>query len=494
MDFMAEYKKARNLIKGAKLDDLLTRITLYIRKHELSPSEVTEKGQPMPWLIFDIMKMAVLHAETNQKIKPVDEEFFAKIYNKLYELDSVYGTALLKQDGPRSFFTAIAFKQFWYQYGMYKGDFARANFLFRSGTGHYIDQFEEINGFSSSEYVEMVVVLWILLESSPETIYDDYKKHLVDAGHKEQSVDAFLGMISRTKESLKEELIKQDDVIGHPLLKFGEHTPLFRYPLLKIKEDSYVAYGRMLLERAMCLNLFEFAKAETGEEGIQDFAANFEEYTSELLRSSGAEYIREDRIKELYGGKQTDFLVHEGELSIMIEAKSVRISDLARANPTKETIPNALEDNVIKAIFQGMELSNKLYEEDNSRSFALIVVAYDDVFLGPPEDAYEYYLKDYCEKQYEEGNFERGQLKPEAIFLVSVRDFEQICTTRKAVGDFSSILSSAIEGNKEAETKKFSLIQSCPKVEIKEGLCVVDQNFNDLWEDITARFMKEGKP
>ncbi|WP_319467005.1 hypothetical protein [uncultured Pseudodesulfovibrio sp.] len=370
---------------------------------------------------------------------------------------------------------------------MYKGDFARMGYLFRHCNGEYIDKFEEVNGITVSDYLEIMVALWIYMENNPKNIYVDYKFYLKTTGFPEETIEIFLGLISRTKNELKEELEAQDKVIAHPLLKFGEHTPLFRYPMLKVKEDSYVLYGKTLLKRALCLNLFEFTKGHSGEDGIQDFASNFENYVGELLRTSGAEFIREDEISGKYGGKQTDFLIHEDSLSIMVEVKSIRLSDIARANPTNKTIPNALEDNVIKAIFQGHELSNRLYEEDETRKFVLIVVAYDDLFLGPPSDAWDYYLKDSVEAKFESGEYEKGKLDPEDIFMVSAREFEKICTHRKNLGGFSSIIESALKDNAEAQTKKMTLSMSCPEGNVEEGLCVIDQNHWDLWENIIKR-------
>ena len=488
MSFEAEYKKARNTIRSADIETLLIRIVMLLRKHELAPYEDLGKGNPLPWLMLDIFKMGVLYAGTNQDLRKVDDQFFAKIYNQVYDLNGIYQHALLTQDGKETYFTAVAFKQFWYQQSLYKGDFARANYLFRNSKSHYREKFYEIYGFGLDEYVEMIVSIWIHLNENQDLIYYNYKELLIQFGHEERTVIRFLNIISRTKEELKEELIKQDKAIGHPLLKFGEHTPLFRYPILKNSDDSYMAYNKVLLQRALDLNLFEFVKSQCGEEGIQEFATNFENYSNELIRNSGANYIREEEIKAKYGGKQTDFLVEEGELSIMIEAKSVRMSDITRANPTKKTIVNDLKDNVIKAIFQGMELSNKLQEEDNSREFALIVVAYDDLHLGTPETAYNYYLKEYCEQQFEEGNFEKGPLPTDAIFLVSIREFEKICIYSKQLGGFSTIIQAALKDNLKPETKKFTLSMSCPKdIPIDEGLCTIDQNFYDLWEDITIR-------
>ncbi|WP_319467007.1 hypothetical protein [uncultured Pseudodesulfovibrio sp.] len=90
MDFMKEYRRVSNRLKGLNLDDLLTRITLLLRKHEVSPNDHITKGYPMPWLLLDILKMGVLYAGTNNDVKSVDEKTFAVVYNKLHELDGVY--------------------------------------------------------------------------------------------------------------------------------------------------------------------------------------------------------------------------------------------------------------------------------------------------------------------------------------------------------------------------------------------------------------------
>ena len=486
MSFDQGYKQVRNRVKSLNLDDLYSRIILHMRQWENTPPEVFEHNQPMPWLLIYMLKLCALHGGSNQNVSPAENIDFIRIYNQLHELDGDYQMALLNEDGIHSFVTATAFKQFWYQQGLYRGDFARANFLFREPDGHVASSFLEENGFSTREYVEMIVALWVYTSRHLDSLYVNYKNRLMQFGHSEAVVNSFLGMISRTKEELRNELREQDGAIRSYLLQFGEHTPLFRFPLLKVNEDESIVFSKTVLERALCLNLFEYAKYKSGDEGLADFADRFEDYIHELLLASGAETIRENEIGEQYEGKKTDFLVIEDDLAIMIEAKSVRLPDIARANPTREIITNSLKDNVIKAIFQGHELSNKLFEEDDSREFVLIVVTYDDIYLGAPETAYEHYFEAYCEQQFEEGNFTRGHLQPKAIFTVSTKDFELVCRHALNSGGFKDLLETAISSNDDPATRKLSLTMYCED-DHDEELGIIEENYEALWAAVVDR-------
>jgi hypothetical protein len=390
----------------------------------------------------------------------------------------------MTEDGLVPFINAMAFQQFWTQKKFYKGDFARFNYFFRNEEKLYSKDFKSHYGISISIYTDMLVAIWVFSEMISNQIYIKCESILASFGFEKESITHFLKISSRTTDELKIDISEMHQRINSPILQYGEHTPLFRYPILKIKENDYIVYSKRILENALILNIFLFIKEHGSDKSIADFANIFEQYINDLLSSSHSVFKTENELVRKYDGKVTDFLITEKNWSIMIEAKSIRLSDLERANPTKDVILNALKGDVVKAIFQAQELSNYLYKKQNHQNFALIIVCYDDIHLGSPYRAYKEYFESYCESKYLSGERVRGHVPPENIFIVSVRDFESICTHRKTIGNFSSILEKAIKDNHDPQTEKFSLVQALPDIKITKGLDVINTNFNELWKHI----------
>ena len=247
---------------------------------------------------------------------------------------------------------------------------------------------------------------------------------------------------------------------------------------------------RRLLERSLVLRPFEYIKKSSCPDVISDFADAFEDYALHVLESSGIEHKRESEIAKKYNGKKTDALIVEDNLALMIEFKSVRPGDYARANPTPEIIKNAMRTDVVKAILQGHELSQRVFADGTANKFALIVVGYDDINLGPMADVYDTFFREYCEKQFSSGAVKRGQLEKDSIFLMSISDFETLCAYCKKNGKISGIILKAIDDNKKVETCKFDLLQSIPHEEI-ENVPFIQENFEEFFSGIQQRVAKK---
>jgi hypothetical protein len=428
--------------------------------------------------------MTFLFAGTNQDVNPVGEKYFARIYNKMLVLGGVYEKSILQQDGYRSYFSAISQKQFWWQRGVIRADFARINYIFLSEPCEYHHEFEKQFGISVKIFIGMMLSIWSHIKIKSDIIYVDYNDILTHYGFEKNHIACFLQLVSRDKNALKRELEAQDRSIKSNILKFGEQTPLYKYPILRINESNYICFSRNIIERSIYYNLFEFVKSLADDNGARCFTDRFERYVGDLIDESGAEYISEKEIENLYDGKKTDYLVFEDDFDIMVEAKSIRLSNIAKANPEKKIILNDLEDSVVKSIFQGNELSKNLHENGRIKRHALLIVCYDDIYLGPPDEAYNYFFKDHCEQKFSDGTCARGEIPPENIFILSINEFERFCAVRKEVGSFSKTLDSAISDNKNPETRKFTLDQSFPDLRNNQSLNIIEDNYEKIWAPI----------
>lgn len=161
-------------------------------------------------------------------------------------------------------------------------------------------------------------------------------------------------------------------------------------------------------------------------------------------------------------------------------------------NPTSSVVVNALEDNVLKAFFQGHELSANLnVNEGNSiDNYILLIVTYDDMHVGPFNEAYNLWFGDYCNPKFESGECQRGPLESENVFIASIKEFEHLCACRNSENGLTPLFERAIADNRDPETRKFMLSQSLPNQGANE-LPFITEQFEGLWNRVIEKFKQD---
>ncbi|MHC1713166.1 MAG: hypothetical protein AB9872_13545 [Solidesulfovibrio sp.] len=488
MDIDKEYKYIINKFRDYKRDELITLIIMHIRKFELDKDSLTKRGTPLPWLLFLMLKMAFLYSGENSANKHPDHQDFAILYNFLLDFHGKYQKVLLQQDGPQTFFSATAHSQFLYQLDIHKGDFARIKFLFYDMPNNHIQrQFLQNHSITIQEFIEMLVALWVHIDRNPTMIIINYYDVLTFLNFNTDKITSFLSIISREKESIRNQLKTLRGGVKNHLLEVGELTCFYKFPMLTITRDSHILYSKTILEQTIKLFLVDFSKAECGDKGIALFADRFEQYVNKLLSYSGANFLCENDIVRKYGGKPTDFLAFEDDTAIMFEAKSIQISTLPKANPSKDIIINALKDNVIKAIIQGITLSSNINSREEATDFFLVIVTYGETYLGTQQDAWDYFFKDYFEPKFTTGELQRGVLEPNKIFILSILEFELLCAYRLKNGSFTPLLRKALQDNSTPITSKFNLLLTLEDADLHKPLSVIYRDFNMLFNVLAKR-------
>jgi hypothetical protein len=488
MDINSEYNYLRNKFRDYKRDELITLIIMYIRKFESDKDSLTTKGTPLPWHLFLMLKFAFLYSGENSAQKKPRYKDFADLYNKIVYFYGIYQQALLHQDGLQTFLSATAHSQFLYQLDIYKGDFARIKFLFYDMPNNTIHhQFSKQHSLTIHEFIEMLVALWSHIRINPTLIITNYYDVLNGFSFTNDKITSLLNIISRGKESLKEQLEALRGGVKNPLLQLGELTPFYKFPILTITENSHILYSRTILEQTLKLALVDFSKTKCGDEGVALFSTRFEQYTNSLLTDSGTEFLCEKDLGRKYGGKRTDFLVTEDQAAIMFETKSIQLSALSKANPSKRIILNELEDSVIKAITQGIELGSNISANGDANDFYLVIVTYGETYLGPQQEAWNYYFRKYFEPKFSSGELQRGILEPNKIFIISIYEFELLCTYRLNNGDFASLLRKTLQDNSSPSTSKFDLSLTLYDTDLTKSLPMIDKEFEALMDTLISR-------
>lgn len=482
MSFQEQYKKFKNKIRRCNRRQLYIRIIIELRKMENGEWKKFEKQTYLPWCLLTILKQVFLFGGDNNENIDVDDSVLIELHNMAWDLEGEWTMALFSEDGHISMFSALSHRQFWHQRDATKAEFSRIYYLFYCLSGDAEKYFQNECGISIKIYIEMLLSIWTHTKRHNDNIFVNYDLILRRYGFKAYDVYIFLRNISRTSKKLRSAL--RCGQIKSNLLMFGEHAPFFQYPLLK-DDKGYVVYSSSIIERALLLNVFEEIKNSDSPAVQKCFGDRFEEYVISVLKSSKANYMNEKEIGDRYKGKKTDALIIEEDFAIMIEAKSIRLSDYVRANPEPAVVCRALEDSIIKAIVQANELGNKLNENKDASKFALIVVIYDEVYLGAMVDSYEHYFKSFIDELIESGKAENGPINGTNLFIVSVSDFEMVCKYRFTFGDLGSLLTKAIEENSNPKTKKHHLTMHIDGD--LSPIPMMNDNFEALWESIISR-------
>lgn len=204
-----------------------------------------------------------------------------------------------------------------------------------------------------------------------------------------------------------------------------------------------------------------------------------------MLKSSDLDPWKATDIENIFGGKTTDFIVPCSDKTVFVEAKSVRLGNIAVAHPVSGNIPNDLKDNVIKALQQGFDLAKAFSEKCINQNVHLIVVTYDDLHLGSPDQAWESFFKDYFTNK-DQGYDVTKYISPSQIFIVGIRELEQICNHCKNADMLSNLLERAVTANKQPQTTKFSLTQSIPTDRPNDKNPLIKNNFDLFVSRISA--------
>ncbi|UZP67068.1 hypothetical protein N1030_15900 [Desulfovibrio mangrovi] len=486
MNSSDRFKEIRNMVCGVERDGFVNKIVYMLRMSDSFTFErIVASRMPLPWVLCSILKLVMIYGGTNNKLRMIDDNIFACVYNKVLDNSAVYQGELMKVGSINPFMCAINCQQVLYQREINLEVFARINYLFFNGSKNVGVCFEEMNGLSVGKYIDMMFMVYLHVHCCPKEIEFDYGKMLVRFGMKENDVKEFINISSRSVSRLRLEL-KKDSKIKNFDYSLGEQSPFYNYPLLRLNGGYCAVYSKKIIERSIEIYLYEYVKT-LNSKLTQEFDSRFESYVGKILEGSGASYFDEKQLGRMYRGKKTDFLVEEDGCSIMIEVKSVRLKDQIRVSPTRERVLKEFKTSIVDAIFQGHELSNVLQDGKFGKKFYLLIVTYDDVELGAAGTMYDYYFEEYINECFESGKNIRGCLEKNRIFIISSRCFERVCAYRKKYGSFLSLLDDAVLSNEKTETRKFSLSMSLPKEKIP-WVKFAHEQFDEAFERILALF------
>lgn len=482
-EFDAKYKELRNLLRDYEKQKAIEYILLMLKSVDGIPVYGL-KDSPIPWITIDLLRIAIEFLGENKANKAFDKHVFNRCYNLAMELEGAYYSGIMK-DGVSSFMLMVAHKQFIYQRAIGLGYLARMKHIFLDNVDmQHGGWFFNSYAMSMKSFVGMCIVVYAEMDGNKSLAVDlkkQFKAHGFDGGE----IDAFLGVMSVDILDVSEWIKGRELAVKSYFLRFGEEPPFVSRPILNTAKDGYCVLNGKLLERALQTFIFEAVK-RTGDEGlIMSLANGFESYVGSLLVSVLEGVINESSVQEKYDGKSVDYVVECEDSVIFFEVKSVRLPEFCKANPEPEIITSALSDNVIKAYLQGFELGKAMFDSGIKKNFFMIVVCYDDMYLGNPTTVWEQYVRTEIGKDFSDDYLD-ANLSPDSVFVVGINDLEYILSAIKNTRDLVDLLVLACGNNKDPKTTQYTLAMA-----VAHETRIANKFIDESIEGLKDVFLKE---
>lgn len=489
-EFEQDYKVLRNCLRSYKRDEFLLGLIHTLRKDEGISFEEYAKGKPMPWTLLTLAKLACEFCGTNTGARKALHADFVKVYNMAYELEGTYGTLILEENF-HGFFLLLCHQQFWHQREIIRSAFARLDYLFctENAQNSFNLFFSKKYGLGIQTFAELLVATWIIWKTT-KSFSCNLVYHLGRLGYGKNDITNFLANFSVDVDNIRRFVENRPSPVKNYFLQFGERTPFLLAPIIQLSDSVHVLISLRLIERSITTFLFEAVKQSGDEEIIRSFANIFEEDTRLLLVGAKLDPWCSSDLEPAFSGKSTDFLLQCGKKTVFIENKSIRLSPIAVAHPTPDVLLSDIKDSVCKAIEQCYELATELNTRCEGIDPHLIIVTYDDIFMGEPQRTWDYLFKGYF--SYNGANLPITEvLSPNKIFIMGIQEFEQLCEFCDGPDWLEDLLTRAVEDNAQPGTAKHGLLMHVKPDTKRKTMPLIKKHFRGIFSRITSKLQKE---
>ncbi len=197
------------------------------------------------------------------------------------------------------------------------------------------------------------------------------------------------------------------------------------------------------------------------------FGFAFENYIAELLNSYDKTTIREDALKNFYrskkvDGKVADFLIQEGDRTILVDAKAVEPNERILVTDSPRRIKDRLRDTIIRAMNQTGKCYELLQKNDfdnlpNKNKRYSLIITHQDFYIGSAVKLVEYFGEQFKDKIYEALN---NQVPLKNSHFCCITSFESILDVCKQAGtELHDFLDYCADTDSNRETMRFDMRQ-----------------------------------
>lgn len=428
----SKYKAVRNRIRKYTSTSLIREALAVLHEAHVGGVEVIAKYQP--WKVLLMVKWVL------QEFDSLAHRRQAAGRNELHQvLNEVF---LLEDEGllpsqfrhPTLFLRQLAFQQFWLKWAPDAAALARQEALFTELPENHLfkRKFKEKTGLSIADFtlLSFALLTLVLHEPMPRTLKrEDFA--VADAALGRGALDAFLKYLGKSVQELSEWLGGenfQGIAVADQLILT---TPLIEAPLLRGAGVYFIWYPSLLLWALKSVVYRTLRNADPTEFG-NSFGRVFEDYLARCLTDAGVSHMREEHlIAALPGnGKCVDFVVLEGDCTVLIDAKAMEMSTLGRVARTAEAVVRAVKGSVVKAMVQGLAMDRRLKAGGHAvpvgtEETFLVVVTFGELYLGSNREFRSLFGENLVPRL--ERDFGAPLPVPiENMFFITVDEFERL--------------------------------------------------------------------
>ena len=420
--------------------------------------------QKLPWLVLLLIKWVLVDEQyaTSGK-KDLDANEFNKILQLMRDLGSKIRMPSMYAH-PTLFFRNIAYQQFLYQHDFRIAYLARQSLLFGSVEDSHLfkREFVSLTGMSIEHFLELaLILLCYFINDEGHTISSRWFQ-TVRSYYTAKEIEALLRALSINVSDLRRELLNLEGAERRSF-EFYEPTPFLRFPLLSVN-DQYLCVYPSVLFRALEHFIYDILRSWDSSKFMAKFGEVFERYVEKGLIYAKVAHANEAVLKrELAGtGSVIDFLCHDKDSNILIDAKAVEMAYQGKVTHLPEIVRDRVKTSIIKAIEQAFDVLRRL-EITNSNNLTirnrninyLLVVTFKELYLGNGRNLYDAIARDKLDEISEKY---RGspQIPLENMYFITVEEFDYLIEMiRSGNTSFEVALAKAKESDSDMRSRKF---------------------------------------
>jgi hypothetical protein len=491
------YKQARNRIRKVQPERLIGMAIDAL--HKASAEGVSAMKYFQPWNLLLLIKWVAQEADatSHRRSLPRPQDFNFLI-NQLHDLENAVPMASAHGHWT-FFFRKLSFQQFGLQYGADVAAVARQLSLFRAlPLNHRLQgEFRAISGVSINDFcIFSTAMVYLVMQSPQARFFVPEALRPLETQSEPGAIDRFLRFISKNLPELHVWL-GADDFKDLPIADQRIlPSPLLDAPLIVIEADHFFYYHPPLLVRSLEQSVYRNLRRSDPSRFGNDFGPLFERYVRRCLDCAQMSYLDEAALQTALtgAGECVDFLIAEDSHNVLIDAKAVEMSPLGRVSNDTDQLAKAVSA-AKKAMGQGMATTLRMrgLPPGSTPAFGqganfLIVVTYDDLFLGSPYYFSEIFA-DTIQQQLEDRYGNPLPIPFINIFLITIGDLEVLLQLfREGKTTLVTALRYARQQDLRMDTRKFQFSQHLKSLAApSEHFPLVQEAITPLAEEMERR-------
>lgn len=450
-----------------------------------------------PWVQLLVVQWILTDPDFGRRKLVATPDQVLEILNAAWSLTSK-GRLPSEYPSIQLFMRGMAFQQFPYQEPLALEKIGRQWALFADlPEDSYLERtFRETFDLGIKDFLSLSFLLSARLIKNPvKSLRKEYFGPVAEE-FGEGVVAAFLDSLSAKLPDVRVALKVETRGTRHPQ-ELMDYSPLSRWPLI-VLEDSYLTWYPTLLFRRLETFVYDSLKTFNAARFMDKFGPIFESYVDRAIGDSGSDYLREkDLIPLLDGGKCVDFIIDEGDCVVLVDAKAVEMSVVARSTPNPGLVRDRTKGTLLKAIEQSHSVWSKKDRLPLKKSCGdiipyVMIVTFKEHYLGNGLK-YSMAVAD-ADIQRIQAAYGGASIPLENIYFLTIDDLDYLSEgVRRGRLSYSEALRHAVASDEDPKTAKFTFTQSIRELELGDKPARVKECVDQLMARLERPLMAAEK-